>query len=65
MTGVRTSGLSVEISYNPAGNGKLRLVDGNGNTLTGGAFGPVVSPTPPGDAAAAAGSPLAARTTYT
>ncbi len=64
-TGVQTSGLSVAISYNPAGNATLRLVDGTGNTLTGSAFGPVVSPTPPGNTAAATAPPLAAHTTYT
>jgi hypothetical protein len=64
-TGVQTSGLSVAISYNPANDGTLRLVDAAGNTLTGSAFGPVVTPIPPGNTAAATAPPLAARTTYT
>ncbi len=63
--GVQTSGLSVAISYNPANDGTLRLVDAAGNTLAGSAFGPVVTPIPPGNTAAASAPQLAAHTTYT
>ena len=65
-TGVSPSGLTVTISYDPAGNGTLRLVDGSGATLTGGAFAPAPTGSgQPAGSAVASAPPLAARTTYT
>ncbi len=63
-TGVQTNGLDVGISYDPAGDGTLRLVAADGSTVTGGPFGEPVSPNPPSEVLSAL-PPLAARTAYT